>query len=413
MHPDTQLFCKTCVTCQRTKTSNQAPTGVLHTLPIPSRPWQSIGMDFIGPFPEHDKFDYLWVVICRLTSMVHLIPVSAGLTASQLSQLYLDRIVRYHGLPESIVSDRDTKFTSKWWRELHRLLGAKLLMSTSFHPQTDGATEQANRSIGQIFRASLRPDQKDWHDKIPMVEFAINSSINAATGYAPFELNYAYMPSMIRQIPSDHQPSPGVRAFAQQALYNLASAHDAIIASRVFQRHYANAKRRPEPKIDEGNLVYLSTKNLSLPKGRASKLLPKYIGPYKVVRAMPETSNYDIELPEELVQRRVHPRFHVSLLRPHHANDDALFPNRTSVEAYDFGAPEDAEWFVDEIIAHRWEGQSIQFQVNWNLGDTTWEPLANCKQLKALDEYLVLQGVKDWKELPRRDKSKGQRRTRR
>lgn len=413
MHPDTQLFCKTCTTCQRTKTSNQAPAGTLHTLPIPNRPWQSIGMDFIGPFPDYDEYDYLWVVICRLTSMVHLIPVSAGLTASQLSRIYLDRVVRYHGLPESIVSDRDAKFTSKWWRELHRLLGAKLLMSTSFHPQTDGATERANRSIGQIFRASLRPDQGDWYDKIPMVEFAINSSINSTTGYAPFELNYAYMPTMINQVSVDQGSSPGVKAFAQQALYNIAAAHDAIIASRVFQRHYANARRRPELKINEDDLVYLSTKNLSLPKGRVSKLLPKYIGPYKVVRAMPETSNYDIELPEELVKRRIHPRFHVSLLKPHHANDDALFPNRTSVEAYDFGAPNDAEWYVDEITAHRWDGRKVEFQVHWNLGDTTWEPFDNCKQLKALDEYLALQGVSDWKALSRKTKSQAQRTTRR
>src|SRR5215475_16209240 len=113
-------------------------------------------MDFIGPFPKVDNYDYLWVVICRLTSMVHLIPVNVELTTSQLSQVYLDRIVRYHRLPESIVSDRDTKFTSKWWRELHRLMGTRLLMSTSFHPQTDGQTERANRNIGQIFRTIVR-----------------------------------------------------------------------------------------------------------------------------------------------------------------------------------------------------------------------------------------------------------------
>ena len=413
LNPDTQLFCKTCTPCQTSKTSNQVPAGVLHTLPVPTRPWQSIGMDFIGPFPKQYEYDYLWVVICRLTSMVRLIPVNVGLTATQLSRRYLEEVVRHHGLPESIVSDRDTKFTSKWWRELHRLLGAKLMMSTSFHPQTDGATERANRSIGQIFRSSIRPDQMDWYDKVPMVEFAINSSINATTGYAPFELNYAYIPRMIREIKTDQAPSPGIRAFAQQALYNVAAAHDAIIASRVFQRHHANARRRKEPQINEGDLVYLSTKNLALPKGRVSKLLPKYIGPYKVVRAMANTSNYELELPEELVKRRVHPRFHVSLLKPHYANDEALFPNRTTTDAYDFGAPDDTEWYVNEITAHRWEGRSIAFQVHWNLGDTTWEPFTNCKQLKALDDYLELQGVKNWKDLSRREHGQHPRITRR
>src|SRR5215475_5742169 len=225
-------------------------------------------------------------------------------------------------------------------------------MSTSFHPQTDGATERANRSVGQIFRASIRPDQTDWYSKVPMTEFAINSSINASTGFAPFELNYAYMPAMIWKIESDISPSPGVRAFAQQALYNIAAAHDAIITSHMFQRHYANAKRHEEPLIDENDLVYLSTKNLNLPKGRSSKLLPKFIGLYCVVQVYKETSNYELELPDELAKRRIHPKFHVSLLRPHHANDDALFPNRTTVDAYDFGTPEDAEWYVGDPSAH-------------------------------------------------------------
>ena len=102
--------------------------------------------------------------------------------------------MRLHGTPESIVSDRDTKFTSIFWKELHRLMGSKLLMSTTFHLQTDGATEQANGSIAQILHTVVSNNQKDWSDKCRMVEFTINSSVNATTGYAPFELIYGYMP---------------------------------------------------------------------------------------------------------------------------------------------------------------------------------------------------------------------------
>ncbi len=101
----------------------------------------TIGMDFIGPFPESKGYNYLWVVICRMMSMVHLIPVHTKLTTTELSWKYLREIVRLHGLPASIVSDRDSKFTSKWWRNLHKIMGAKLLMSTLFHPQTDGSTK--------------------------------------------------------------------------------------------------------------------------------------------------------------------------------------------------------------------------------------------------------------------------------
>jgi len=105
---------------------------------------------------------------------------------------------------------------------------------------------------------------------------------------------------------------------------------------------------------------------------------------------------------EELARRRLHSRFHVNLLRPHNANDDALFPNRNYPDPYDFGAPDDAEWFVEEIIAHRWKGRMIEFEVKWSLGDTTWESLANCNELAALDSYLTLMGAKDWQDLPRR-----------
>lgn len=408
VYGNTFSYCKSCEACQRAKGNSQKPAGKLHTLPLPTKPWDSIGMDFVGPFPESKGYNYLWVIVCRMTAMVHLIPVHTKMKASELSWIYRREIVRLHGLPSSIVSDRDSKFTSKWWRELHRILGSKLLMSTSFHPQTDGLTERMNRSVGQIFRTDLRPDQKDWVDRVDMTEFAINASISDTTRYAPFELNGGHLPSMIREIRVPGAIPPGIKSFARQALINLADAHDSLIESRVFQTYYANKRRRSEPKILVGDLVYLSTKNLNLPKGRASKLCPKFVGPYKVLKAHPDTSNYTLELPAALASRRIHPTFHVGLLRPHHPNNDSLFPNRAHAEPYDFGAPDDAEWFVDEILGHRRDGQGkLEFEVRWSLGDTTWEPHQNCKELEALDRYLELMGVKYPRQLARVDRDRG------
>lgn len=197
-------------------------------------------------------------------------------------------------------------------------------MSTSFHPQTDGQTEHANRNIGQIFRTIVRHDQKDWVDRIDLTEFAINASISGTTKYAPFELNSGYMPSMICEIRSDDIIPKGIKEFAKQALQNLAEVHDAIIEARVFQTRNANNRRTIEPKIDKGDLVYLSTKNINLPKGRAHKLCPKFIGPYKILQAEHNTSTYTLELPTALQARRLVPSFHVSLLRPYHVNDDTM-----------------------------------------------------------------------------------------
>lgn len=404
---DVMKWCDSCGVCQTTKTSNQHPAGLLHSLPIPTRPWGSIGMDFVGPFPRSKGFDYLWVVICRMTSMVHLIPVETTITASELAWVYVRDIVRLHGVADSIVSDRDAKFTSKFWKEVHRLLGTRLLMSTAFHPQTDGVTERANRSVNGILRTCVKPDQSDWVEQLPMTEFAINSSISSSTGFAPFELNYGVMPRMAQSLPTG-AAIPGVRQFAQRALDRLSIAHDAIIESRVIQTHQANKRRRDEHEVHSrnspltvGDLVYLSTQNLTVPKGRARKLVPKYIGPFKVTACHPDKSTYTLQLPADLAARGIHPTFHVSLLRRHEASDDRLFPHRETQTFYDMGVPDDTEWLVDEIIGHRWVDRKIEFLVKWSLGDPTWEPYAECHELEALDTYVELMGVASWRLLPK------------
>ncbi len=235
-----------------------------------------------------------------------------------------------------------------------------------------------------------------------MVEFALNSSVSATTGFAPFELNGGYLPQLGQRINTD-TPFKGVKQFAQQALWNLMAAHDAIIEQRVMQTHHANRLRRKGEEYNVGDKVYLSTKNLSLPKGRAKKLLPLFIGPYEVIRVDNSTSNVTLELPQELKERRITPTFHASLIRPHYPNDDEVFPRREVKSHYDFGDTGEQEWFVDEIIAHRWvDDKSLELHVKWTLGDVTWEPLASCKELEALDQYLELRGVKKPRELPKK-----------
>ncbi len=273
-------------------------------------------------------------------------------------------------------------------------MGAQLLISMLFHPQMDGLTEHMNRSIRQIFHTGLRPDQKDWLIKVDLTEFAINASISNTMCYAPFKLNNGHMPSMLQELREPGGIVPGIRKFAETALCNLADVHNGIIESRVFQTYHANKCHGNKPRIVAGDLVYLSTKNLNMPKARARKLCPKFIGPYRVHEAFPETLNYELKLPAALQARQIHPRFHVSLLCPYHANNDMLFPNRAHPEPYNFGAPDDAEWFVEDIIGHWWVGKSkLELHVQWSLGDTMWEPLAHCGELAVLDRYLEVMGV--------------------
>ena len=146
----------------------------------------------------------------------------------------------------------------------------------------------------------INDDQKNWADKCPMVEFVLNSSVSATTGFAPFKLNQGYIPH-IGMLTTFNTTFKGVKQFALQAKWDLMVAHDAIITNRVQQTFHANKKCHASDLYHVGDHMYLSTQNLTLPKGRARKLVPKYIGPYKVVKAHNKASTVTLELPPALV----------------------------------------------------------------------------------------------------------------
>ena len=198
MTTDTAAYCDTCRTCRRSKPSNQKPYRLLNPLSIPSHPWESIGVDFVGLLPESKNqdgtYDAITTVICLLTRMVHLIPSRQDYKARQVAELMFEQIYKLHGVPKNIISDCDSLFTSVFWKHLHELVGTKLRMSSAYHPQSDGATERANKTLTQMLRQCVDAKQKDWVSKLPAIEFAINSARSAATGYAPFFLNTGRMP---------------------------------------------------------------------------------------------------------------------------------------------------------------------------------------------------------------------------
>ena len=394
MVTDVKAFCETCNTCKMSKPSNQKPYGLLNPLAIPSYPWESIGIDFVGPLPESrnrdGQYDSITVVICLLTAMVHLVPSRINYNATQLAELVFENIYKIHGLPKNIISDRDVLFTSTFWSRLHRLIGTRLRMSSAYHPQSDGSTERANRTVTQMLRQCIQPDQKDWVSKLPAIEFAINSARSESTGFAPFFLNFGRMPrSMIWDSAASNE-YPSVRDFALQKKMALILAHDSIIAARVKQTRDANRKRQATP-FELGDLVYLSTKNISFPKGKARKLLPKYIGPYKVLRDY-GNSSFQLELLPHLKRRGVHDVFHSSLLHIHVPSDDRLFPGRMDTQL-DF-AEDDEEWAVDQILSHHGSRTDTVFEILWKSGDVTWLPYYQITHLQALTDYLELLGVR-------------------
>jgi hypothetical protein len=180
-----------CDTCQRTKAEHQKPAGLLQPLPVPEWKWEEIGMDFVTGLPRTQKGnDSIWVIIDRLTKVSHFIPVKTTFGGATLARIYLKEIVRLHGIPRKIVSDRGTQFTSKFWTSLQKAMGTKLDFSTAYHPQTDGQTERVNKVLEDLLRACVLAFDRSWESSLPYAEFSYNNSYQASIKMSPFEALY-------------------------------------------------------------------------------------------------------------------------------------------------------------------------------------------------------------------------------
>ena len=242
----------------------------------------------------------------------------------------------------------------------------------------------------QMLRQCIGTHQKDWVNKLPSVEFAINLARSDSTGYSPFFLNTGRMPRPMIWNNAALDEYPGVRVYAQKVKHAIMSAHDSIIAARVKQTKDANKRRRPSP-FSKGDLVYVSTKNMSLPKGLARKLIPKFIGPYLIIEDF-KNNSYRLELPSNLKRRGIHNVFHSSLLRIHEPNDDRLFPGRLESQVAEL-EDQEGEWVIDKLLAHAGKGADAVFEVLWKSGDHTWLPYSALAKSDAMVTYLELQGA--------------------
>ena len=232
--------------------------------------------------------------------------------------------------------------------------------------------------------------------KLPAVEFAVNSARSSTTGFSPFQLNYGRNPSLM--IWDSQDEFPGVHKFTEKMKMAIMSAHDSIITTRVVNTVQAN-KRQAVAEYKVGDLVYLSTKNISLPKGCARKLALKFLGPFAILKVLKEGATYQLDLSEELLKQGINPLFHATLLKPHVPSDDRRFPGRLPTQIPGFG-DKSGEWTVDAIVAHHGKGMNSEFQILWKAGDKTWAPYREIAHLIALDRYCELMGVENPHDLP-------------
>lgn len=381
MDADIKEYVSTCASCQRNK-GNRHAKGLLQPLSIPNRAWESMGMDLITQLPRTERgHDAIVVFIDRLTKMVHLVPTVTAVGAEEFARLFVRNVWRLHGVPKEIVSDRDPRFTSAFWREVCRLLGTKQSMSTAFHPQSNGQTERTNSTLEAMLRHYVSREQGDWDEFLDCAEFAINNSWQESVQNTPFRLNYGQDPltPLTAQL-GDKVPAADVLVGKLHEL--VAVAKDCMSRAQQRQKAYADESRVEEVFEPGAELVMLHTKNLKL-QG-AKKLLPRWLGPFAVKERIGEVS-YRLDLPKSM--GKIHPVFHVSLLKRFKAGE------RGKESHPPMPLLEDAEgpvFEVDRILSHRDMEVSTgknrkrklvrQYLIRWKGYDAssdTWEPESN------------------------------------
>jgi len=314
MSRDVDDYVRGCVRCAQVKPSQQSPAGLLHPLPIPSRPWETISIDFIGPLPRTSDYkDMILVVGDKFSKMAHFIPTTQNATSKETAKLLIARVFSLHGVPTTIISDRDPRFTAKLWREVMKALGTKLAMSSSWHPQTDGQTERLNRILEVALRLYAAKSGVDWAEWLPLVEAHYNSSRHESTGKTPFEMNgTVWTDAMTLALQSPI--TAHVRALgAEQLLEGLKTAWEdarmCMLAMREKMKRNAD-EHRSDVVYTVGDRALLSTKHIGVDQG---KLRDLYVGPFTVTRVARNGVNVWLDLPP--YYRRLHQPFHVDRLK--------------------------------------------------------------------------------------------------
>jgi hypothetical protein len=303
-----------CDTCRCVKAIHMKTAGPLQPLPILTRKWEDINMDFIVGLPKTAKgFDSIWVIIDRLTKTAHLLPIKVKYTVATYAELYIARILSFHGVPKTIVSDRGPQFLSKFWEELHKSLGTKLLHSSTYHPQTSGQTERVNQILEAMLRACVLEFPQKWDDCLPLAEFSYNNSYQESIKMALFEALYGR-----RCRTPLNWSEPGERWFfrpdlvkemeekVQRIRHNLKEA-------QARQKNYVDKRCRPLV-FQADDHVYLKVSSMKGVSqfGVKGKLAHRYIGLFPILERYGQVA-YRLQLLESL--SAVHNVFHISQLK--------------------------------------------------------------------------------------------------
>jgi Reverse transcriptase (RNA-dependent DNA polymerase)/RNase H-like domain found in reverse transcriptase/Integrase zinc binding domain/Chromo (CHRromatin Organisation MOdifier) domain/Integrase core domain len=378
-------YCASCDVCQRMKVPRHKPYGLLSPLPQPENPWKDITLDFIVGLPPSIRrgvvYDAILVVVCRYSKMVKFIPCNGTVDAEELANLLIDVCFSQFGTPRSIVSDRGSTFTSKYWGTLCHHLAIKRCFSTAFHPQTDGQTERMNQTLECYLRCYINHEQDDWSTLLASAEYASNNAVNATTKRTPFELVLNFTPTMGAEIaPKERESESRVGKDKAEAL--LRSQESSKVAWEEAQRAtstYYNKKHK-EMSFNEGDLVLVAAKHIRTLRA-SKKLADRFLGPFKVLKRIGQNA-YRLQLPQKY--GRLHPTFHVSLLQAYRRREGCETPEPIDIEGEEY-------WEVERVLDERRTKAGTKFLVRWkgfSEAEDSWEPAGNFRDCKeAIREF--------------------------
>jgi hypothetical protein len=394
MRKDVTEFVRACVVCQQTKSATHSPYGLLQPLPIPDRVWEDISLDFIVGLPSFQSNTAILVVVDRLSKAAHFGMLPTQFTVAKVADLFAKMICKLHGMPRSMVSDRDPIFLSHFWQELFRLSGTKLRMSTAYHPQSDGQTEIVNMVLQQYLRCFVHDKPKTWGNFLHWAEWHYNTAIHTSTGISPFEVVYGRTPPVLADYIPGTTTLQAVEANELDRTEVLQLLKKKLLKAQTTMKELADQKRIPH-KFKVGDKVFVKLRpyrQTSVAGKRIQKLAKRFYGPFKLLAAVGEVA-FQLELPPT---SRIHPVFHVSQLKP--CFDDSTPPLDLPLETVGNLPP------IEPLAVLDWEtvnGVPTRVLIQWAglfPEDATWENYEEIKQAHPgfnLEDKVGFDGPRD------------------